>query len=97
MIRVSNEGGGLVTLWSYTLSSVEKKYPPEEKELVVLACYWGTLKDLAQGTGIKVITKSQVHRYLTLDCKNASKREWSDKTQCCGTLGRQNPEHFSIC
>ncbi|KAI3375384.1 hypothetical protein L3Q82_021867 [Scortum barcoo] len=44
MVRVNNEGGGMVTLWSYTLSSVEKKYPQEEKELAVLARYWGALK-----------------------------------------------------
>ncbi|KAE8277286.1 hypothetical protein D5F01_LYC24832 [Larimichthys crocea] len=50
----------MVTLWSYTLSSVEKKFPQEEKELAVLARYWGTMKDLAQGQGIKVITQSQV-------------------------------------
>lgn len=53
VMRVRNEGGGLVTLWIYTLSSVEKKFPQEEKELVVLAKYWSNLKDLAQGQGIK--------------------------------------------
>ncbi|KAE8284733.1 hypothetical protein D5F01_LYC16167 [Larimichthys crocea] len=61
VVKVKNEGGGMVTLWSYTLS-VEKKFPQEEKELAVLARYWGTMKDLAQGQGIKVITQSQVHR-----------------------------------
>lgn len=48
MIKVSNENGGLVTLWSYTLTSAEKKYPQEE-ELAGLTRYWSALKDLAQG------------------------------------------------
>lgn len=39
VLKVSHEGGGMVTLWSYKLSSVEKKYPKEEKELAVLAKY----------------------------------------------------------
>ncbi|PWA32440.1 hypothetical protein CCH79_00018776, partial [Gambusia affinis] len=38
MIKVSNENGGLITLWNYTLTSVEKKYPQEEKDLAVLEC-----------------------------------------------------------
>lgn len=37
VVTVSNEGQGIVTLWSYTLTTVERKYPPEEKELAVLA------------------------------------------------------------
>lgn len=36
VVRVSNEDGGLVRLWSYTLSTVEIKYPDKEKELTVL-------------------------------------------------------------
>ncbi|KAF0022147.1 hypothetical protein F2P81_025601 [Scophthalmus maximus] len=79
VLRVSNEGGGLVTLWSYTLSSVEKKYPPEEKELAVLAKYWGALKDLAQGQTIKVTTRSQVHRFLrkgTVESTKATNTRW---------------------
>lgn len=39
-----------MTLWSYALSSVENK-----------AKYWGTMKKLAQGQGIQVITQNQVH------------------------------------
>lgn len=39
VVRVSNEDGGLVALRSYTLSTVEIKYPKEEKELLVLAKY----------------------------------------------------------
>lgn len=79
VVRVSNEGGGMVTLWSYTLSSVEKKFPQEEKELAVLARYWGTMKELAQGQGIKVITQSQVHRYLrkeTIESTKATNTRW---------------------
>ncbi|KAE8283615.1 hypothetical protein D5F01_LYC19018 [Larimichthys crocea] len=79
VVKVKNEGGGMVTLWSYTLSSVEKKFPQEEKELAVLARYWGTMKDLAQGQGIKVITQSQVHRYLrkeTIESTKATNTRW---------------------
>lgn len=61
VVRVSNEGAGMVTLWSYTLSTVEQKFPPEEKELAVIARCWSALKELAQGQRIKVITQSQVH------------------------------------
>ncbi|KAE8291465.1 hypothetical protein D5F01_LYC11073 [Larimichthys crocea] len=39
VVKVKNKGGGMVTLWSYTLSLVEKKFPQEEKELAVLARY----------------------------------------------------------
>ncbi|XP_014914825.1 endogenous retrovirus group K member 19 Pol protein-like [Poecilia latipinna] len=79
MIKVSNENGGLVTLWSYTLTSVEKKYPQEEKELAVLARYWSVLKDLAQGQPVKVITQSQVHKYLrkgTVESTKATNARW---------------------
>ncbi|MEQ2293895.1 hypothetical protein AMECASPLE_038107 [Ameca splendens] len=79
MLKVSNENGVLVTLWSYTLSSVEKKFPQEEKELAVLARYWSTLKDLAQGQQIKVITQSQVHKYLrkgTMESTKATDARW---------------------
>ncbi|KAE8281788.1 hypothetical protein D5F01_LYC19171 [Larimichthys crocea] len=79
VVKVKNEGGGMVTLWSYTLSSVEKKFPQEEKELAVLARYWATMKDLAQGQGIKVITQSQVHRYLrkeTIESTKATNTRW---------------------
>ncbi|KAI3363502.1 hypothetical protein L3Q82_012104 [Scortum barcoo] len=64
---------------SYTLSSVEKKYPQEEKELAVLARHWGALKELAQGQGIKVITQSQVHRFLrkgTIEGTKATNARW---------------------
>ncbi|KAE8299794.1 hypothetical protein D5F01_LYC02212 [Larimichthys crocea] len=57
----------------------EKKFPQEEKELAVLARYWGTMKDLAQGQGIKVITQSQVHRYLrkeTIESTKATNTRW---------------------
>lgn len=79
MIKVSNDQGGLVTLWSTTLTPVEKKYPQEEKELAVLTKYCGTLKDLAQGQAIKVITQSQVHKYLrkgTLESTKATNTRW---------------------
>ncbi|KAM3582756.1 uncharacterized protein V6R79_016158 [Siganus canaliculatus] len=79
MVKVHNEGAGMVTLWSYTLSSVEKKYPQEEKELAVLAKYWGALKELAQGQAIKVITQSQVHRFLrkgTIEGTKATNARW---------------------
>ncbi|GLD65751.1 uncharacterized protein AKAME5_001719700 [Lates japonicus] len=65
--------------WSYTLSSVEKKYPPEEKDLAVLAKYWGALKELAQGQGIKVITQSHVHRFFrkgTIESTKATNVRW---------------------
>lgn len=61
------------------LFSAEKKYPPEEKELAVLARYWGTLKELAQGQGIRVITQSQVHRFLrrgTVEGTKATNTRW---------------------
>ncbi|KAM3582740.1 uncharacterized protein V6R79_007992 [Siganus canaliculatus] len=79
MVKVHNEGAGMVTLWSYTLSSVEKKYPQEEKELAVLAKYWGALKELAQGQAIKVVTQSQVHRFLrkgTIEGTKATNARW---------------------
>ena len=79
LVRVSNENEGLVTLWSYTLSGVEKKYPQEEKEMAVLARYWGALKDLAQGQGIKVVTQSQVHKFLrkgTVESTKATNARW---------------------
>nr|XP_049598168.1 uncharacterized protein LOC125982043 [Syngnathus scovelli] len=79
MVSVSNEGAGLVALWTYTLSSVEKKFPQEEKELAVLARYWSNLKDLAQGQGIKVQTGSNVHRFLrktTIESTKATNIRW---------------------
>ncbi|KAK9535471.1 hypothetical protein VZT92_007850 [Zoarces viviparus] len=79
VVRVSNEDGGIVSLWSYTLSLVEKKYPAEEKELAILARYWSALKDLAQGQGIKVLTQSQVHWFLkkaTVKSSKATKARW---------------------
>ncbi|XP_031726767.1 uncharacterized protein LOC116396347 [Anarrhichthys ocellatus] len=79
VVRVSNEDGGIVTLWSYTLSSVEKKYPAEEKELAILARYWSALKNLARGQGIKVLTQSQVHWFLkkaTVKSSKATKARW---------------------
>ncbi|KAK9517559.1 hypothetical protein VZT92_022919 [Zoarces viviparus] len=79
VVKVCNEGAGIVTMWSYTLSSVEKKYPAEEKELAVLARYWSTLKDLAQGQGIRVLTQSQVHRFLrkaTVESTKATNARW---------------------
>lgn len=74
VVKVSNEDCGMVVL---SLSSVEKKYSPEEKELAALAKYWSALKDLAQG--IKVITQSQVHRYLrkaTVESTKATNARW---------------------
>lgn len=56
VVKVGNEGAGKVTLWSYTLSLVEKKFPPEETELAFLAKCWSVLKELAQGQRIKVFT-----------------------------------------
>uniref|UniRef100_A0AAV2M8G8 ribonuclease H n=1 Tax=Knipowitschia caucasica TaxID=637954 RepID=A0AAV2M8G8_KNICA len=79
MVKVWNDNGGLVSLWSYTLSPVEHKYPPEERELAVLARYWAGLKDLAQGQVIKVITQSQVHRFLrkaTVESTRATNARW---------------------
>lgn len=66
-------------LCGYTLTSVEKKYPQEERELAVLARYWSALKDLAQGQPVKVITKSQVHKYLrkgTVESTKATNARW---------------------
>lgn len=68
-----------MALWSYTLSAVETKYPDEEKELAVLARYWSVLKELAQGQKIKVITQSNVHRFLrkaTLECTKTTNAKW---------------------
>lgn len=56
MVKMNNEGGGIVTMWSYSLFSVENKYPLEEKEL--LARYWNALKELDRGQKIQVITQS---------------------------------------
>lgn len=108
VVKVKNEGGGMVTLWSYTLSKVEQKFPQEEKELAVLARYWGTMKDLAQGQGIKVITQSQVHRYLrkgTVESTKATNTRWGRWEDILldpdleigpaqpGSKKQQNPDH----
>ena len=79
VVKVGNEGGGMVTLWSYTLTLVEKKFQQKEKELAVLARYWGTLKELAQGQNIVVSTGSQVHRFLrknTVEGTKATNERW---------------------
>lgn len=55
------------------------KYLDEEKELAVLARYRSALKELAQGQKIKVITKSNVHRFLrkgTLEGTKATNARW---------------------
>ncbi|CAJ1070993.1 uncharacterized protein LOC116396347 [Xyrichtys novacula] len=79
VVKVSNEGAGTVSWWSHTLTMVEEKFPPEEKELAVLQKYWGRLRMLAKGQGVKVITQSKIHQSLRKDMvikTQATKQRW---------------------
>ena len=79
VVTVWNEGKQLITLWSYVLTTVEQKFPGEEKELAVIARYWSSLKDLAQGQQIQIITQSNVHRFLrkgTVESTKATNTRW---------------------
>ena len=79
IVKLRNEGGGLVALWSWTLPSVERKYTEAEKELAVLAKYWKHLKELAQGQIIRVFTQSRVNRFLkkdTIEGTRATNTRW---------------------
>ncbi|KAI3374213.1 hypothetical protein L3Q82_005938 [Scortum barcoo] len=44
MVRVNNEGGGMVTLWSYTLSSSGKEVPPRRKRVSGFSQVLGSLE-----------------------------------------------------